>query len=274
MVNKYYIDYLRGAGKSENTIKTYVNNINMMLKSINKPETEITFFDLVNWQAGLCGKSTSTIHTKVVAVKDYFDFLVNAHVVNENPANGLATAKVVNKKKPDPEVGMVRQLINCARGKRDKAMITVMATTGMRFAEATSITKEQYYRRRFDIVGKGNKLREVYINDEAKKACDAYLAERKDDNELLFISHRGNKINNANWCKGLKSNAKRAGFECWNEISPHWLRHAFATTASQMGVPVADIGNALGHSDYAKVTTTYIHTPQNKVVNLMNDIKF
>lgn len=272
-MNTYYIDYLKGAGRSENTIKAYVSNVNLMLRYVNKSETEITFLDLVNWQASLQGKSTSTIHTKVVAVQDYFDFLVNAHIINENPARGLATAKVRNKKKPDPEKGMVTELIKAAYTDRDKAMLTVMATTGMRFNEATSVTLEQYKQRRFLIIGKGNKVREIYINDSAKAACDKYLASRNDNCNLLFVSRSGNKVDNSNWCTTLKSCAKRAGLSCWKEISPHWLRHAFATYASQMGVPVADIGNALGHSDYAKVTSTYIHTPQNKVVNIMGNIQ-
>ena len=273
-MNKYYIDYLRGANKSENTIKSYVGNVQLMLKAINKPDTEITFLDMVAWQSGLHGLSTSTVHNKVIAAQDYFDFLVNAHIINENPAKGLNTPKVINAKKPDPENGMVRSLINCARGKRDKAMITVFATTGMRFDEATSITLEQYKQRRFEIIGKGNKRREIYINDEAKAACDAYLATRTDNSNLLFVSGRGNHVSNSNWCKGIKACARRAGLDCWDKITPHWLRHAFATQASQMGVPVADIGFALGHSDYAKVTSRYIHTPQNKAVNIMDEIRF
>ena len=71
-----YTNYLKGAGRSENTIKSYVGNVNLMLQYVGKPETEITFLDLVNWQASLQGKSTSTIHSKVVAVQDYFDLLV------------------------------------------------------------------------------------------------------------------------------------------------------------------------------------------------------
>ena len=272
-MNPYYINYLKGARRSENTIRSYINNVNLMLKTINKPETEITFLDLVKWQSNLQGKSTSTIHTKVIAVQSYFNFLVNAGIISSNPANGLVTAKVVNKKKPDPEEGMVRSLINCAKNKRDKAMIAVFATTGMRFDEATSVTLEQYYQRRFEIIGKGNKRREIYINDEAKALCDEYLADRKVGGDLLFVSNMGNKVDNANWCRNIKSCARRAGLECWEQITPHWLRHAFATAASQMGVPVADIGFALGHSDYAKVTTRYIHTPQNKVATIMSNIK-
>lgn len=273
-MNSYYVEYLKGANRSENTIKSYVNNVNLMLKEINKPETEITFLDLIGWQGSLSNKSTSTIHAKVVAVQDYFDFLVNANIISQNPARGLVTAKVVNKKKPDPENGMIRALINAAQTKRDKAMIAVFATTGMRFDEATSITKAQFYQRRFNIIGKGRKVREIYINDEAKKLCEEYLATRNDNSDLLFVSNRGNHIDNSNWCKTIKNCARNAGIECWKEISPHWLRHAFATAASQMGVPVADIGFALGHNDYAKVTTTYIHTPKENVINIMNNISF
>lgn len=272
-MNQHYISYLKGAGRSDNTIRSYVTNVNLMLKDINKPETEITFLDLVDWQSKLQGKSTSTIHSKVVAVQNYFDFLVHANILTSNPAQGLITAKVVNKKKPDPEDGMVRKLIDCATNKRDKAMIMVFATTGMRFDEATSITLEQYNQRRFEIVGKGNKRREIYINDEAKAMCDEYLTDRNNNSNLLFATNTGHRVDNANWCRKIKSYARQAGLDCWQNITPHWLRHAFATAASQMGVPVADIGFALGHSDYAKVTSTYIHTPQNKVTNIMSNIK-
>lgn len=272
-MNQYYINYLKGAGRSDNTIRSYVTNVNLMLKDVNKPETEITFLDLVDWQSKLQNKSTSTIHSKVVAVQNYFDFLVCANIISNNPASGLITAKVTNKKKPDPEDGMVRKLINSAANKRDKAMIMVFATTGMRFEEATSITLEQYKQRRFDIIGKGNKRREIYINDDAKAMCDDYLSERQDNSNLLFVTKTGHQVDNANWCRKIKSYARQAGLECWHEITPHWLRHAFATAASQMGVPVADIGFALGHSDYAKVTSRYIHTPQNKVTNIMSNIK-
>ena len=272
-MNKYYIDYLRGAGRSENTIKSYVNNVQLMLKSINKPETEINFIDLVHWQSRLNGKSTSTIHSKVVAATDYFNFLKNANIISVNPAIGLSTPKVVNAKKPDPEDGMVRSIINCASSLRDKAMLTLFATTGLRFEEGTTITLSQYNQRRFNIVGKGNKTREIYINDEAKKICDEYLSTRTDNSSLLFVTTRGGRVDNSNWCKQIKLYAKQANLSCWDKITPHWLRHAFATAASQMGVPVADIGFALGHSDYAKVTTRYIHTPQNKVVNIMSGIK-
>lgn len=273
-MNKYYIDYLKGAGRSDNTIKSYVNNVSLMLRSINKPENEITFLDLVKWQSSLSGKSTSTIHTKVVAVQNYFEFLKNANIININPASSLITAKVINAKKPDPENGMVKSLIKCASNKRDKAMLTLFATTGLRFEEGTAITIEQYNQRRFNIVGKGNKMREVYINDQTKKVCDAYLASRHDNYPLLFVTSTGNHVDNSNWCKWIKNCAKKAKLDCWSKITPHWLRHAFATHASQMGVPVADIGFALGHNDYAKVTTTYIHTPQNKVVDIMSNIQF
>lgn len=272
-MNSYYVDYLRGAGRSENTIRSYVTNVSLMLNFINKPDNEITFLDLVNWQSKLQGKSTSTIHSKVVAVQNYFDFLKNANIISSNPATGLVTAKVVNAKKPDPENGMVKKMIACAESKRDKAMLTLFATTGMRFEEATNITIEQYKQRRFFIVGKGNKMREIYINDQAKKACDAYLNSRNDNSPFLFVTSQGNQVDNSNWCKWIKRCAKKAKLDCWGQITPHWLRHAFATAASEMGVPVADIGFALGHSDYAKVTSRYIHTPENKVVNIMTNIQ-
>lgn len=273
-MNEYYVDYLKGAGKSKQTIKNYVCHINLALNDIGKPDTEITFLDMVKWESGLSSYSTSTINIKVKAIKSYFAFLTQCKIIKDNPTIGLSVPKIVNKKKPDPSAEMIRALINIANSARDKAMLLLFASTGLRFEEAISITKSQYTQRKFDIIGKGNKVREIYINDEVKKLCDEYLKTRKDSSNLLFVSKNGKPVDNSNWCKKIKIYAKAANFSCWKEISPHWLRHAFATQASQMGVPVADIGFALGHSDYAKVTTRYIHTPQNKVRDIMNNITF
>lgn len=276
MINDFE-QYLKAIGKSPNTIISYVNNTKLMLEYVKKSDNEITFMDLINWMNSLNG-STSTVHTKVASVRSYFDFLVRADIVNDNPANRLETKKVRNKKKPDPEsenawVETVNKLVTYARGPRDKALIMLIATTGMRFAEATSITVEQFNSRRFTIIGKGDKPREIYINDQAKAYGDAYLKSRETDNPIMFVSYANGKLNLQNWNKGLKSTAKRAGIENYNEITAHLIRHIFATTASNRGVPVAHISRMLGHSNMS-ITERYIHTPKNTVVDVMSIMEY
>lgn len=271
-----YETYLRASHRSHNSILAYVSDVNLMLRHVNKPCNEIKFMDLVSWQDSMQGLSTSTLHRRVVAVQDYFEFLKANEVIANNPASALQFAKVRNKKKPDPENWMISALVDHSRTYRDKAFIMLVASTGMRFDEASNITIGQFKARRFSIIGKGDKEREIFINERVASYIDRYLTKRSyghEDSDLVFMSSMGNKMDNCNFNTSLKSTAKRAGLACANEISAHWLRHAFATMASQMGAPVADISSALGHSDL-KVTTTYIHTPQNRVVNIMNNIEF
>ena len=269
MINRFK-DYLKASGKSDNTVLAYAQSVDLMHRAINKADTDITFLDLVDWQKTLENKSTSTVHGRVVAVKAYFDFLLAAGVVNSNPATALQTKKVQNKVKPDPEADVVIKLIDSARSNRDKALIATLASTGMRFAEATSMTIEQFNQRRFTVIGKGDKPREIYINDQTKAYIDRYLRCRVSNSPLVFATSGDAALTNSAFNKNLKNIAKRADLPYWHDVSAHFLRHVFATRASQAGVPVADIGHALGHSDYAKVTSRYIHTPQSVSIDAMN----
>lgn len=276
MMNQNYITYLESQRRSPLTIANYTKYINMALEYIRKPENEITYMDLVAWKNTFANLKPNSQNIRIAAVKNYFGFLKKAGVTTSNPAEELEKQKVRDcdvKQKPYIEAHYLRDMVDNARTIRDKAIILLFATTGLRVSELTNITIEQYKNmsgrdgRELTIVGKGNKTRRVYINDEVKEAIDAYLLSRPTSKcQNLFLSFQGGIIHSNNLSQTLKNVAKNAGYPQWQDICNHALRAAFATTKAEQGVPLTTIQSAMGH---AKLDTTLIYIKRNQ--NVIND---
>lgn len=283
MMNENYITYLESQRRSPLTIANYTKYINMALDYIRKPENEITYMDLVAWKNTFANLKPNSQNIRIAAVKNYFGFLKKAGVTTSNPAEELEKQKVRDcdvKQKPYIEAHYLRDMVNHARTLRDKAIILLFATTGLRVSELTGITLEQYKNmsgnngRELAIVGKGNKTRRVYINDETKKAIDCYLTTRpRSEYNNLFLSFQGGPIHSNNLSQTLKNVAKNAGYPQWQDICNHALRAAFATTKAEQGVPLTTIQSAMGH---AKLDTTliYIKRSQNVINDAMANMAF
>lgn len=277
MINNIFIDWLTANQKSENTIKNYVRYADEFMTFVNKPETEVDETDITNYKLHVGHLSPASINLRLNAAKSYFKCLKICKIIPANPFDDVTMIKNNPKVKDYVSPADVKALLRATESYRAKAIISTLASTGLRFSEMCSITMEQYeqldkYNRRdITITGKGNKQRRIYINDKTKQYIDRYLAdearhERK--HTLLFESFNGNKLDEANICTSLKTIAKRAKLPYWKEISPHWLRAACATIASQNGVPVAVIRDMLGHSSL-QTTSKYIKTSQSDIENAM-----
>lgn len=171
---------------------------------------------------------------------------------------------------------------------RDSAILHFLFSTGLRISEAASLKQDSLNidRGEFTVRGKGNKLRVVFLSDEAKETLKKYLAKRKDNNKALFIGHstigqkQSNKIekeiesqgfkinknedNNKKKLEGLtvrqiqriiKKYCRLAGIV--KKVTPHTLRHSFATDLLQSGADIRSVQAMLGHSS---ITTTQIYT--------------
>ena len=274
-----YVDYLVASKKSSKTIQVYTYRIQSMLDYIGKPETEITVADLISWQANISNKSSSTIHLAIYAVRSYFDYLAKIGIVShefaEEVRDGLIIPKVHNKEKEYPYAWMIRAMVDNARTERDKAIILLLATTGLRFSEMANITLDQYRNmggpehREIRVLGKGAKYRKIFINDETKLAIDCYLTTRnKIDGPWLFLSFGGKQLQLNNLNQTLKAVAKKAGISFYDQVTCHWLRVAYATTNSERGVSIATISSDLGHSNLS-TTTRYVKHKQEDINNSM-----
>jgi len=273
-MNNTYINYLKGQQKSTNTIDSYVRYIDECLAFIGKDDSEITYADLIRWQNNFSNLSSATINLRIAAVKSYFKYLRKVGFIAQNPAEEMENVKVNNKVKRYVPASDIQEMVKIISNYRDKAIIMLVASTGLRFSEMQSITLDDYYKAKATdgsivITGKGNKERKVYISHEVDKYIQNYLAtEPYRECENLFVSERGNPINLTVFDRFIKGAAKRAGLPYWEDMSAHWLRVFFATNKNENGVDLKTIQEALGHSD---VTTTmrYVKINDTGVKNTM-----
>lgn len=276
-MNQSYINYLKASKKSPQTIELYTNYINRFLNWIDKDETEVTFTDIVDYQANL-ETSPATICTHLASLKSYYGFLKKAGIVAVNPAEEVEKPKVNSKPKHYMDKDMITAMVANARTSRDKAIILFYATTGVRVSELINITLEDYYNscetHEITILGKGNKKRVVYVNAQVREAIEAYLKDRaKYDCPYLFMGFQGRQMRKESLSRTLKCVARNAGIPFWEDISNHAMRSAFATIASENGVPVDTIKEAMGHANL-KTTSIYIKNTQKNINNAMANMVF
>lgn len=210
----------------------------------------------------------------IIALRAFLKFLI------KNDIETLAPEKIELPKTPDREVNFLMSeevyrlfdVIDITRrtGRRDLAMLHTLYSTGLRVSELTSLDRDQVDldRREFMVRGKGRKLRIVFLTEEAAKKIDSYLKMRDDDYKPLFISHsnRSSKKDNPkdpnfrrlqsdDVERIVRNAALKAGII--KKVTPHTLRHSFATTLLMNGADLRSVQELLGH---ASVTTTQIYT--------------
>lgn len=278
-MNSNYINYMIANKKSDNTIQIYTDHIEKFLKYINKSEEDITYIDLLNFQASISNKSANTVRQYIASFRSYFGFLAKAGIIANDPSVELEKPKVNPKEKPYMAAEDITAMLNCARTARDKAIIATYASTGLRVSELCALTLADYREaiangtREIAVFGKGAKERTIYINEQTEQFIEAYLKNRKDDCEYLFASFQGGQIHRNNLGLTIKTIAKNAGIPFWEDMNNHNLRAAFATIASNKGVPVAVISKAMGHASLS-TTSVYIKNNQQNINNAMASMVF
>lgn len=271
-MNNGYINYLNASKKSENTIKNYTRHINEMLNIIKKDETEITYADLMNWQSEISNCAPATLNLKISAVMSYFKYLYRIRVIKENPAINLEKVRNNPKEKDYVSAEDMKAIIKNMYTAEGKAIVALMASTGLRYIEMANITLEEYKNalatdRSIVIVGKGNKERKIFVNDIARYYIDNYLSKNYKNSrgtDKLFVS-----VTESSLRKSLIRAAKKANLPYAEKVSPHWIRVFFATNALENDIDLATIRDALGHSNIA-VTSRYVKSCDKKVKNVMS----
>lgn len=267
-----YISYLKAMHKSENTIKSYNTHINEMLNIVGKSENEIKYVDLLEWMKKISNNSPATINLKISAVKNYFKYLKKIEKIESNPAAELEKVKDNPKEKQYVSAEDMKSIIQNMYTAEGKAIVALMASTGLRYTEMANITLDEYINalatdRSIVIVGKGNKERKIFINDSARFYIDQYLSKNyknKKNTDKLFVSADESALR-----KSLIRAATKANLPYAKSISPHWIRMFFATNSLEHGVDLATIRDALGHSNIT-VTSRYVKSCDNKIKNVMS----
>jgi len=214
------------------------------------------------------GLAASSISRYLVAIKMFFRFLVLEGVLTESSIDVMTSPKLWQYLPKVLSPARVDQLLQAPDSGdryqyRDRAILALMYATGCRASEVTSLRlrdirlEENYCR----CTGKGNKERIVSLNPVARRAISAYLQEERSqmakpkDDGWLFVTRSGNALSRVMIWKLLKKYATRIGAS--DQISPHTLRHSFATHMLAGGADIRALQELLGH---ASIRTTQIYT--------------
>ena len=255
-------------GLSKNTVSSYKNDISSFSSWCDKEQLDrlkITDLNLNNYISNLfsIGLKSSSINRKISSIKHFYLFLLKKKVIKNSPVDEITTPK---QEKYLP-TSMSEDEVECLLGspkssikieRRDKAMIEILYATGMRISELVNLklTDIDFNRSVLKVFGKGSKERLVPYGEKAAEALRIYLEDRKKlDSKDVFLSNRGTRITRGAFWQRIKIYIKRENLK--SSISPHTLRHAFATHLLNRGADLRSVQILLGHSD---LSTTQIYT--------------
>ena len=253
-------------GLSENTLDGYSRDLTRLssflrIRGITDP-AQVTQQVLSDWLVSLHddGLAASSIARHRVAMRQLFKFLVDEALLKDNPSV-LISAPRIPRKLPatltEPQVEAILKAPDRATplGLRDAARLELLYATGLRVSELVKLKRHQWHDGWIVVTGKGDKDRLVPYGDSAKVAVERYLATRIDTSEAMFLTIRGGAMSRQNFWTRLNTYVKKAGVR--GHVSPHTLRHAFATHLLVHGADLRAVQAMLGHAD---ISTTEIYT--------------
>jgi integrase/recombinase XerD len=267
-------------GFSENTLDAYKNDLSQLAGFIEEESAKkgspatwagFTRQGMLNYQLNLKERNyaATTLARKVAAAKSFFKFMVAEKHLKDNPTDNVASPNVGRVlPKPISHAKAMKLLeqpakLSTPEAKRDRAMLHLLYASGMRVSELISLnlgdvnTRDDFVR----CFGKGHKERIIPIYRQAALAVEEYLKDsrphmaRTDAEKALFLNRRGERLTRQGFWQILKGHAKAAGLD--EEITPHTLRHSFATNMLSGGADLRAVQELLGH---ANISTTQVYT--------------
>jgi integrase/recombinase XerD len=259
---------------SSNSVEAYLNDAGKLEKYLIENGNDIgpamvTYSDLKEFLIwyGTNNKNTRTQSRVLSGIRAFYKFLLIEGEIDENPASLLESPKI-GLKLPEvlsvSEIDMMVDVIDLSKpeGHRNKAIIETLYGCGLRVSELVNLRlTDIHYQEGFVIVnGKGNKQRLVPISGKALKEIDLYKKDRDalpiiHDQNIVFLNRRGYRLTRAMIFTIIKDLAARAGIK--KKISPHTLRHSFATHMIEAGADLRAVQEMLGHES---ILTTEIYT--------------
>lgn len=288
LIDKYlvYMEYEKNM--SPKTLENYSLRLNRLVEQVGDIEVHLlNRMQLLDWRMKLHkqGLSKQTINYHIIAVRAFLKFCHKMDVDCMAP-DKLELAKTPGKKVSFLTHDEVDRILvapdlyekNELKQWRDKAILRTLYGSGLRVTELINVTVQQIPTDsdQFSLVGKGNKVRSVFLVKEAHQVIIDYLSHRHDDNPYLFISLSNNKMGNAWLTRNavedlVRHYAALVGID--KKVTPHVLRHSFATSLLKKWADIRAVQALLGHSS---ITTTQIYTHVDdqhlrKVHDLLNE---
>lgn len=286
---KEYIHYLKiERGLSDNTIVSYQRDLDQYLTFLKNNEIsqwgQIDRYLILNFMKDLNdkNKSAATVTRMITSLRKYHQFLRQERYTDNDPMQHIETPKKAKKLPKTLSVKEIELILETPDttdkfGLRDRAILELMYATGLRVTELINLklTDVHLSLGLIQTIGKGDKERIIPIGDHAIKWVTTYLERsrqllirpnKRDDH--LFLNHHGQGFSRQGIWKNLVAHVKKAGIE--KEVTPHTLRHSFATHLLENGADLRVVQELLGHADIS-TTQIYTHITKQRMADVYKD---
>lgn len=266
-----YLKYERAY--SDNTVGAYMNDLNKYEEFLKKDILESDTEDLEKYLKYIKNLESTTVAHKITSIKSYFNYNIKRGIVSVNPADKVSRPKLT-KHLPEylteEEVGKLLDVeVKSPYDYRNKTILELLYSSGIRISELVNIKTPNYDSEEclIRIMGKGSKERIVPLGDYAINIMNDYMNNyrpliNKKHTDYVFVNNRGDKISRQFIFKVIKKEALKKGIK--KDISPHTLRHTFATHLLKNGADLRIIQELLGHENIG-TTQIYTHVTNNKL---------
>lgn len=266
-----YLKYERAY--SDNTVGAYMNDLNKYEEFLKKDILESDTEDLEKYLKYIKNLESTTVAHKITSIKSYFNYNIKRGIVSVNPADKVSRPKLT-KHLPEylteEEVYKLLDVeVKSPYDYRNKTILELLYSSGIRISELVNIKTPNYDSEEclIRIMGKGSKERIVPLGDYAINIMNDYMNNyrpliNKKHTDYVFVNNRGDKISRQFIFKVIKKEALKKGIK--KDISPHTLRHTFATHLLKNGADLRIIQELLGHENIS-TTQIYTHVTNNKL---------
>lgn len=284
-LNEYKQYLLIEKNVSNNTLKSYMNDINQFLIYVQN-NYQINLINQINkdmirkYLRQYTTLSASSLSRKMVSLRSFYKFLIKEEIIQDNLMESFDLPKNQKKLPQVLNIEEIKILLNSIKmdsfkTARNRAMLELLYATGIRVSELCDLKLSQINLKMkyLSVIGKGNKERLLPLNDYVCKIISQYIYDFRNiklnfiDNEYLFFNDKLNKISREYFYKILKEACINANIK--KKVSPHTIRHTFATHLYENGADLRSIQELLGHSDIS-TTTIYTHVSNNKIIDDYN----
>ena len=268
-------------GLSENTLSAYRSDLYSYagwLAAASHDLLQSRPEDILAYLATLTGKSSRTSARRLSSLRRFFQYLAREGRIDHDPCARIAAPRIgrpLPKSLTEEEVESLLDApdTSTAVGQRDRAMLEVLYATGLRVSELVSLQLGQVNLRQgvIRVIGKGNKERLVPLGEDASDWVEKFIRQGRAELlqgppvDVLFPSRRGRMMTRQTFWHAIKRHAVRAGIS--KTLSPHVVRHAFATHLLNHGADLRVVQMLLGHSDIS-TTQIYTHVARERLKNL------
>ena len=264
-----YLQYTKNA--SPKTIENYSLRVNRFIDYVwDVDASEIKMMHIQDFRTYLIKQwlSPKTVNYHAVWLRSFFKFMLRNDVETLSPEK-IDLAKIPPRRVSYLSESQVQDILdapwifekNPLKIARDKAILATLYGTGLRVTELITLkTKDiKLSENQFSVIWKGSKLRSVFLTQDAKEKLKKYILSRTDNSEFLFISLSGNSYGEPLSRNSIESLVKKYAELVWitEKVTPHTLRHSFATSLLRRGADIRSVQALLGHSS---IQTTQIYT--------------